>query len=57
MYERRITVVAEKLHMHRNNVSYRIGRIEDQFGISTDDPQLRQDLLLAYRVREAIGAE
>ncbi|MBQ9003068.1 MAG: helix-turn-helix domain-containing protein [Eggerthellaceae bacterium] len=57
VYERRNTVVAEKLHMHRNNVSYRIGRIEEQFGITTDDPQLRQDLLFAYRVREAVNAE
>ena len=51
--ERRITVVAEQLHMHRNNVSYRINRIEEQFGINTDDPRLRMDLLLAYCIREA----
>lgn len=53
MYERRTSTVAEQLHMHRNNVGYRIGRIEEQFDIDTDDPQLRADLLLAFRLREA----
>lgn len=52
--ERRVTVVAERLHMHRNNVAYRIGRIEQQYGIDVDDPVLRQDLLVAFRVRQAI---
>jgi len=54
VHERRLTVVAEKLHMHRNNVSYRINRIEKQFGIDTNDPKLRQDLLLAYAIRNDI---
>ncbi len=54
IYERRTSVVAEKLHMHRNNVGYRIGRIEEQFGIDTNDSQLRQDLLIAFRLREAV---
>ena len=53
MCERRASVVAEKLHMHRNNVKYRIDRIESQFGIDTADPTLRFDFLLAYRIREA----
>ena len=52
VHERRTSVVAEQLHMHRNNVNYRISRIEEQFGIDTDDPALRQDLMLAYRLRE-----
>ena len=51
--ERRATVVAEKLHMHRNNVKYRIDRIESRYGIDTNDPVLRFDFLLAYRIREA----
>lgn len=53
MNERRAFVVAEKLHMHRNNVKYRIDRIEELFGIDTDDPALRFDVLIAYRLREA----
>ena len=39
--------------MHRNNVKYRIDRIEELFGIDTDDPALRLDLLMAYLLREA----
>ena len=54
VHERRLTVVAENLHMHRNNVSYRINRIEKQYGIDTSDPKLRQDVLLAYAIRNAI---
>ena len=53
MCERRALVVAERLHMHRNNVKYRIDKIEDQYGIDTSDPALRFDFLLAYRIREA----
>ena len=53
LHERRTSTVAKQLHMHRNNVGYRIGRIEEQFDIDTDDPQLRADLLLAFRLREA----
>lgn len=48
--ERRTTLVAESLHMHRNNVKYRIDRIEEQFGICTDDPHERFELALAFRV-------
>ena len=54
MNERRASVVAEKLHMHRNNVKYRIDRIEGQYGIDTNDPALRFNFLLAYRIREAL---
>lgn len=57
MSERRAGVVADKLHMHRNNVKYRIDRIEDQFGIDTNDPALRFDFLLAYRIREACSVQ
>lgn len=48
--ERRANVVAEKLHMHRNNVKYRIDRIEGKYGIDTSDPALRFDFLLAFRL-------
>ena len=50
--ERRASVAADTLHMHRNNVKYRIDRIEQQFDIDTNDPDLRFDLMLAYRFRE-----
>ena len=51
--ERRANVVAEKLHMHRNNVKYRIDRIESKYGIDTNDPDLRFDFLLAFRLSDA----
>lgn len=51
--ERRANIVAERLHMHRNNVKYRIDRIEDKYGIDTNDPSLRFDFLLAYRLINA----
>ncbi len=38
MCERRANIVAEKLHMHRNNVKYRIDRIEGAYGIDTSNP-------------------
>ena len=50
MCERRANVVAEKLHMHRNNVKYRIDRIEETYDIDTSDPSLRFSFLLAYRL-------
>ena len=53
MCERRANIVAEKLHMHRNNVKYRIDRIESMYGIDTSDPSLRFAFLLAYRFRNA----
>ena len=52
--ERRTSTVADALHMHRNNVNYRIGRIEELYDIDLDDAALRVDLLVAYRIREAL---
>lgn len=42
--ERRPTQTAAVLHMHRNNVIYRIDRIESILDVSLDDPTLRQEL-------------
>ena len=52
LHERRASELTEVLHMHRNNVKYRIDRIESRFGIDTSDPKLRFALLLAFRIRE-----
>lgn len=51
--ERKPSVVAERLLMHRNNVKYRIDKIEERFGIDTSDPGLRLTILFAYKLREA----
>ena len=47
-YERRTTVVAEKLHMHRNTLLHRIKRIEELLGSTFDDWTLRRMLLLSF---------
>lgn len=56
-YERRTTVVAEKLHMHRNNVKYRMDRLEELFGIDTENPRERYEIMTAYRVLDALDAQ
>lgn len=50
--ERRPTQTAALLHMHRNNVIYRVGRIETLLGVSLDDPALREELLASLRALE-----
>lgn len=49
-FDRRATETANVMHMHRNNVIYRIGRICEQTGLDLDDPNVRFRLLLAYEV-------
>ncbi|MDO5331095.1 MAG: helix-turn-helix domain-containing protein [Bacillota bacterium] len=49
-FDRRATETAEVMHMHRNNVIYRIGRICEQVNINLDDPKVRLRLLLAYEI-------
>lgn len=46
--ERKATPTAEQLHMHRNNVLYRIRTIEKRYGIDLDDFNMRQYLLTIY---------
>lgn len=49
-YERKATVVAEKLHMHRNTVLYRIGKIEDRFGLDFNESWTRDRLLFDFSI-------
>lgn len=49
-YERKATVVAEKLHMHRNTVLYRIGKIERRFGLNLDESWSRERVLLDFSI-------
>ncbi len=46
--ERRAKETAEALHMHRNNVVYRISRIEEMLNISLDDYTTRINLHLSF---------
>ncbi|MCQ2552507.1 MAG: helix-turn-helix domain-containing protein [Clostridia bacterium] len=49
-FDRSATDTANLMHMHRNNVIYRVGRICDQMDLDLDDPKLRLHLLVAYEV-------
>ena len=53
-YERRTTVVAEKLHMHRNNVKYRVDRLAELFFLDTDDDDERLELSIAFRLLDSL---
>ena len=46
-----ITRTARRLHLHRNAVSYRMGRIRDALQVEPDDPDTRLALQLACRAR------
>jgi len=46
LHERRISEVAEILHLHRNTVIYHVDRLEKHLGVSFDDPMLRIKLLM-----------
>ena len=46
--ERHSSRVGAQLHMHRNNVAYRIGRIEEMLNLDLEDADVRISLLLAF---------
>lgn len=45
------TPTAQQLHMHRNNVLYRIGSIEKRFGIDLGQFGTRERLISCYRYK------
>jgi hypothetical protein len=53
--ERRATETASALHMHRNNVVYRISRIEELLGISLEDTKTRVNLTLSLLMLRSTG--
>lgn len=52
--ERRPTVAAAYLHMHRNNVIYRVDRIESMFSISLENLDVRRELEMSLMILELI---
>ncbi|MBI2941504.1 MAG: helix-turn-helix domain-containing protein [Chloroflexi bacterium] len=48
------TEAAERLHVHRNTLLYRLGRIRAISGLDLDDPETRLALHLALRVRQLL---
>lgn len=55
MNERRATETANFLHMHRNNVIYRISRIEEMLSIQLDDKLTRVNLIMSYLMLKCSG--
>lgn len=49
-HERKATAVAEKLHMHRNTVLYRIDKIEKRFGLNFDESWSRDRVLFDFSI-------
>ena len=47
--ERSATATASIMHMHRNTVLYHMDKISSLLGLSLDDPDIRLQLLLAYK--------
>ncbi|MCR4436913.1 MAG: helix-turn-helix domain-containing protein [Clostridiales bacterium] len=46
---------ADCLHIHRNTLQYRIGRIEELFGIDWDNGNLLLQIHLSFKILEYIG--
>ncbi|MGH7721266.1 MAG: helix-turn-helix domain-containing protein, partial [Candidatus Dormibacteria bacterium] len=50
------TDTAQRLHLHRNTVLYRLRRIEEIGGLGLDDPATRLNLHLCLRIRDVLPA-
>lgn len=58
--ERRATAAGDMLRMHRNNVLYRISKIEEMIGIDLESAENRLRIMLAFRyweIQRANGLE
>lgn len=45
-----LSETARTMHLHRNSLLYRLGRIEEILGASLDDPELRLSLQIALKI-------
>jgi purine catabolism regulator len=48
------TDAADRLHLHRNTVLYRLGRIEDLLGVDLRNAEVRLSLHLALKIGEVL---
>lgn len=53
--ERRATETANVLHMHRNNVVYRINRIEEMLNVKLDEKLTRLNLTISFLMLKSSG--
>ena len=55
MHDRRASDTAATLEMHRNNIVYRISRIEETYGLSFDYIQTRLNVIMAFLMLKRFG--
>lgn len=55
--ERNLSVTARLLHMHRNSVIYRVGKISDTLGVDLNNPDVRLRLLISFKIIEMLNGE
>jgi len=55
--ERSLSVTARMLHMHRNSVIYRLGKIEKILDLDLDDPDVRLRLLVSFKIIEYLNGQ
>jgi purine catabolism regulator len=51
------TDAADRLHLHRNTVLYRLGRIEELLGVDLRDAEVRLSLHLALKIADVLEGE
>lgn len=52
--DRKLTVVAEKLDMHRNNVLYHVQQISENYDVDLEDYETRLKLLLSFELLKLV---
>ena len=53
--DRKLLAAAEQLHMHRNNVSYHIRQLEQEYRLDLEDYNTRFQLLFSFELLEYLG--